>query len=188
MATYIVEHLDKELGEWSLIEYKHISKIVGKENLWFTNIKKEDEEKLKEFGKVFQESITLLGISEACVLDPEANETLESKHNQEFDYFVFGGILGDYPAKKRTSQELTQRVKLPSFNIGKEQMSTDNAVYVVKSILEGKKLDEIRFQDEIEIKTGEKDSVILPYKYVLVNEKPLISPELIEYIKKHPGF
>jgi len=186
MPTYIIEHLDKELGEWSLLEYKHISKIVGKENLWFTNIK--DKEKLEEFGKVFAQSAAQLDLKKGCVLDPDSEITLETKHNKEFDYFIFGGILGDYPPRKRTKQELTNKINLPSFNIGKEQMSSDNAVYVVKEILDGKKLKQLKFQDELEIKTGVKDSVILPYKYVLVNGKPLISKELIQYIKENPGF
>ncbi len=38
---FIIEHLEPELYPWCLIEYKHISKIVGKNNLIYTNINKE---------------------------------------------------------------------------------------------------------------------------------------------------
>ena len=40
-AIYVIEHLEPKLWEWCEIEYESISKIVGKENLWFTNIKNE---------------------------------------------------------------------------------------------------------------------------------------------------
>ncbi|MDP1696145.1 MAG: hypothetical protein Q8L29_04495, partial [archaeon] len=103
-----------------------------------------------------------------------------------FDYFIFGGILGDNPPKKRTNPELTSKIQnVESRNIGDKQMSTDNAVYVVKKILEGSQLSKIPFQDEIEIEINDIESTIFPYRYALVNGKPLISPELIEYLKKN---
>ena len=46
---FIIEHLEKKLFEWCLIEYEHISKIVGKNNLIITNVKKSDLSKLKSF-------------------------------------------------------------------------------------------------------------------------------------------
>jgi ribosome biogenesis SPOUT family RNA methylase Rps3 len=67
-------------------------------------------------------------------------------------------------------------------------MSTDNAVYVVKQIAEGKKLSDLSFQDEVEIKTGKKDSIILPYRYAVVNGKPLISKKVVEYLKNKKEF
>ena len=38
---YVIEHLEPRIYRWCVIEYKHISKIVGKENLWFTNGKRD---------------------------------------------------------------------------------------------------------------------------------------------------
>ena len=47
----IIEHLEPELYDWCLIEYEHISKIAGKGNLIFTNIKnKKETEKLKNMA------------------------------------------------------------------------------------------------------------------------------------------
>ena len=46
-------------------------------------------------------------------------------------------------------------------------MSTDNEVSVVREILSGKKLSELKFQDKLEIKTGEKESVFLACRYTL---------------------
>jgi len=64
-------------------------------------------------------------------------------------------------------------------------MSTDNAVYVVKQIVNGTPLEKIPFQDEIEIKLNKIESTILPYRYALVNGKPFYSKELINYLKKN---
>jgi len=75
-------------------------------------------------------------------------------------------------------------VKGEARNIGQSQFSTDNAVYVTKKIIEGIDLENQEFQDGITIEINEIESTDLPYKYALIDGKPLISEELIEYIKK----
>ncbi len=182
---FIIEHLEPELYEWCLIEYKHISKIAGKSNLWFTNIKTKDANKLLRYGFVFRKSVKSLSINNACILDSESNIQLTPKIAKLFKYFIFGGILGDYPAKKRTKQELTEKLNFPSYNLGKAQMSTDNAVYTVKQIISGKDLKNLPCKDNIEIPINKIESTILPYKYALINNKPLISRGLTKYLKKN---
>ncbi|MDO8516772.1 MAG: SAM-dependent methyltransferase, partial [Nanoarchaeota archaeon] len=156
----------------------------------FTNIKnKSDIDKLKKFGKVFRESVKNLNLKNYIVLDPESNKTL-APEDKKFDYFIFGGILGDYPPKKRTKKELTKFLpKAETRNIGKKQMATDNAVYVVNEILKGKNFDKLKFQDKVELKFNEFESVELPFRYILdKNNKPLISKKVIDYLKKKKGF
>jgi ribosome biogenesis SPOUT family RNA methylase Rps3 len=188
MAVYIIEHLEEKVWKWCIIEYKHISSIVGKKNLWFTNVKKGSKE-LEKYGRVFKESVSELKLKNCCVLDPEAERVLNPKEARGFDYFIFGGILGDNPPKKRTKKELTSKIKdAVSFNIGKEQMSTDNAVKVVKEIYNGTPFDKMKFKDGIEIETAEGESVIFPFRYLVVDEKPFLSSELVEYLKKKKGF
>jgi ribosome biogenesis SPOUT family RNA methylase Rps3 len=188
MPIYIIEHLEEKMWEWCIIEYKHISKIVGKDNLWFTNVKKGGKE-LSKYGKVLKESVAELKLKNVCVLDPESDEKLTPSAAKKFDYFLFGGILGDHPPKKRTKKELTSRIKDAAvFNIGKEQMSTDNAVKVVKEIHDGTPFDRMKFKDVIEIKTAEGESVIFPFRYLVIDGKPFISKELVEYMKKNKGF
>ncbi len=190
---YIIEHLEPELFEWCLIEYEHISELVGKDNLWFTNLKTEDnKKKLSSFGKTFSESVSKLKLSNACVLDPQSDKTLSPSDN--FEYYLFGGILGDHPPKKRTKEELTKFVAhFETRDIGKEQMSTDNAVYTVKQIAEnGKKLGELKFVDNVSIELNEFESIELPYRYNLFfesgEEKPFISPKIKQYLIKKQGF
>jgi len=188
--TFIIEHLEPKLWPWCLIEYEHISETINKDNLWFTNIKnKSDEKKLSKWGKVSKESVTKMNLNNICILDPEAKETLSPKSAADFEYFLFGGILGDYPPKKRTQDELTKFIKNPkTFDIGKEQMSTDNAVFVVKQIIDGKKFEDLKFKDGIEVEINDIESVELPFRYTLVNEKPFMSPKIVEYLKKKKGF
>lgn len=55
---FIIEHLDSKVWTWSLLEYKQISSIVSKENLWFTNVKS-NAALLRKLGKVFMQSVML---------------------------------------------------------------------------------------------------------------------------------
>ena len=185
---YIIEHLEPELYQWCLIEYKSISKIVGKQNLWFTNIKEKEKSRLKNLGKVFTKSVKSLNLKDACILDPEASKVLTLKDSKQFKYFIFGGILGDYPPRKRTKEELTPFLKGKTRNIGREQFSTDNAVYVVKQITSGIALKRMKFQNELEIKINKIESILLPYSYPLIKNKPKISNELVQFLKKKKIF
>jgi ribosome biogenesis SPOUT family RNA methylase Rps3 len=189
---YVIEHLEPELFDWCLIEYEHISELVGKENLWFTNLKnKENCLKLKNFGEVFLQSISEIikekKLQNICVLDPESNKTLQP--NEDFNFFIFGGILGDYPPKKRTKKELTRFIENSEVrNIGKEQMSTDNAVYTTYQIANGKKFSELEFKDKVSIQLGKFEFVDLPYRYNVSNNKVYMSNKIKEYLKKKGAF
>ncbi|MCU0642399.1 MAG: SAM-dependent methyltransferase [archaeon] len=191
MPVYIIEHLEPEIWEWCLMEYENISKIAGRANLWFTNINSQDRnaKKLEKFGKVIHESVATLGLKNACILDPEVPKTLEPEEAKSFDYFIFGGILGDYPPRKRTSPELTSKLKnAQARNIGKKQFSTDNAVLVTKRIIEGTPLKDMHFVENLTIPINEIESIDLPYCYPLVDGKPQISGKLINYLKKKKSF
>jgi|SRR3989338_94149 len=186
---FIIEHLEPRVYKWCFLEYKHISKIVGKNNVIFTNVKNaKDQEKLKPFGKVEKRSVDKLNLENCCVLDPEAKKTLNPKDAKKFNYFIFGGILGDHPPKERTKVLLTSRMKnSQARNLGDKQFPTDNAVLVVKKIFDGKKLEEIRFTNNIELEIKEGESVVMPYRYVFENG-PAIFNELVDFIKKSGRF
>ncbi|HII15964.1 MAG TPA: hypothetical protein HA362_06650 [Nanoarchaeota archaeon] len=178
---YVIEHFGK-VFKWHLIEYEHISNLVGKENLIFTNT---SSKQLVPFGKVEKKSVAELGISDVCILDPAAGQTLSPEDCRRFKYLVFGGILGDYPPRERTKELLSCRMpKIEKRNLGKEQMPTDNAVYAAKLIAGGKLFEDIKFIDTIEIGIEKGLSVELPFRYVEVNGKPLISEKLVEFLKK----
>lgn len=189
-TVYVIEHLESRVWRWCEIEYKSISEIVGRENLWFTNVKN-GSKILENYGKVFKESVSKLGLDlkKVCVLDPASNVALKTTDKNEFEYYVFGGILGDYPPRERTRVELTPFLKGAGVrNIGKEQFSTDNAVYIVSEILNGKSMNDFKFQDEIEVEIKDGESVMLPYRYPLINGKPRMSQELVTYLKRKKSF
>jgi len=191
MPIYIIEHLEEKVWPWCVIEYKHISETVGKSNTWFTHVP-QSSARFLHFGTVFTESAIQLynakKLTNVCVLDPAAKKLLTPDEAKNFDFFVFGGILGDDPPRKRTEPELTSKMSgVTARHIGPKQMSTDTAVYVVHQIVSGKKFSDLQFQDELEIPLGKNESTILPYRYVVVNGKPWVSPELVTFLKEQPG-
>ncbi len=177
---FIIEHLEEEISNWTLAEYRKISQTVGKQNLIFTNVKK-DSDKLKNSGEIKKESVLDLQLNNSCLLDPLAEKTLTSSEAKRFDYFIFGGILGDNPPRKRT-QELT-KLNCEKRNLGEKQMSTDTAAEAVYLIINGKELEQINFIDEPEIEIKKNESVILPYRYISENGKPKMSKEIIKILE-----
>jgi len=187
---YIIEHLEEKLYPWCLLEYTHISKMVGKDNLLFTNIAKKDKKKLSSLGTVHEQSVRHIPLQKACILDPFASSPLQPSDCEKFNYIIFGGILGDHPMKARTKKELSKFCKtIPTRHLGKEQFSTDNAIYVAKEILEHhKSLKDLNYQDTIEINIAKGESIILPFRYVLINNQPLLAPGFKEFLKKQKMF
>jgi len=107
---------------------------------------------------------------------------------KKYNYFVFGGILGDAPEKGRTEKELTSKLDFPAYNIGKSQMSTDTAALVVKKIIDGKRFEDIKFIDDVEVALKEGESIILPFRYVCENGKAVFAEGLVNYLKSKRGF
>ncbi len=170
--------MEPKLWKWCLIEYEHISKIIGKTSVWFTNC---SNKVLSRLG-VVKKSVLKLNLKNICLLDPKAEKELSPEDAEKFDYFVFGGILGNAPAQGRT-QILSKKLKCEKRSLGEKQMSTDTAVLVTKLVLEGKKLSEIPFIDSPEIKNGKDESVIMPYRYVEKEGKPIFCKKLMPLIK-----
>ena len=183
----VIEHLEPKLWPWCKIEYASISKLVQKSNLWFTNIK--SDLFLKGLGKCYKKSVRDLNLENVCVLDPDARNSLTPAAAKKFNYFIIGGILGDYPPRNRTKNELTKFILgAETRNLGRGQLSTDNAVFVLKKILDGFYLSNLKFQDGAVIKINKVESIELPYYYPLINGKPRMSKKLVDYLKKKRTF
>ena len=183
----MIEHLEPSLSPWVMLEYKHIAKIVGKENIIFANVSKpSDRVRLSPIAsEVKEESVKKMDLSRACVLDPTAMVPLSPKDKEKFDILIIGGILGQDPMINRTRKAITSKVVVSSRNLGPMQMSTDTAVYVAKQIVENnKELQDLPFIDKVEIPIEPGLSLTLPYRYIKVNGEPLMSPGLVEYLKK----
>ena len=127
-----------------------------------------------------------------CVLSQYAEKTLTANDKNKFQYFVFGGILGDNPAKKRTNAIIdnlkNKEINFETRNLGEKQMPTDVAVFVAKKILDEKNINDFKFIDEVEIEISENESVTLPFRYVVEDKKVIISEKLVEYLRKRKEF
>ena len=179
---FVIYHFEPELYEWSFLEYKNISRIVGKDNLIFVNVdklNKDDIDKLKGIGNI--SNIRDINLEKSCLLDPEADELLTYDKAKNFDYFIFGGILGNDPAEKRTGKI---KLDVRRFNIGRKQFPTDNAVFVVKEIINGRDMEDMKFVDKISLSIEPNLDIDLNFRYVVVDGKPLISKEVIDLIKR----
>lgn len=102
--SYIVEHLDDELGPWSELEYLTIAKESHEAGASFllssipSNL--EIPKKLRELPGFSTESRSVEEIhvenkDRVCLLDPAATKELSPEDGDIFDIFLFGGILGD---------------------------------------------------------------------------------------------
>jgi ribosome biogenesis SPOUT family RNA methylase Rps3 len=101
--TYIVEHLDDELGPWSELEYITIAKESHLAGAKFCLSSVPSSLVLPEALKsvpgftTHGQSIEIIYAEDktrVCLLDPSALKELSPEDGDQFDVFLFGGILG----------------------------------------------------------------------------------------------
>jgi hypothetical protein len=101
--TFVVEHLDPELEEWSSLEYLTIATESHESGAQFLLSSVPTSLKLPanlQGAKGLQ--VETRGIEEiyadrkekVCLLDPAASKDLSPADGDDFDIFLFGGILG----------------------------------------------------------------------------------------------
>lgn len=193
-TLFVIEHLEPKLSQWLLLEYKHASKIVGKENLMITNAKGL-KNVLNKIAAVFEESIIeLLGTkikpNRVIVLEPKAKKLLQPEDFIEHTLVIIGGIMGDHPPKGRTWTLLTSKLLgiAEPRSLGSYQFSIDGAVYMAYQVSKGRRLEDIKVIHDVEIEIpspypGIQATIRLPYAYPVVNGKPLLAPGLVDYLK-----
>ena len=80
-------------------------------------------------------------------MDMRAEKTLKCEDSKQFNFVVFGGILGDHPPKDRAKdfRESFKHIR----KLGTTQMTTDTALLVSHEILEGKtELENLTFVED----------------------------------------
>ncbi len=106
--TYIVEHLDEELGPWSELEYITIARESNESGSEFCLSSVPPALELPGALKAVPgftrdgrsvEIIYAENKSRVCLLDPAATKELSPEDGDTFDVFLFGGILGDDPPR-----------------------------------------------------------------------------------------
>ena len=106
-ATFIVEHLDPELGPWSALEYASIAResVASGTRFMLTSVPETLQlpanlQSLAGDGKGMQvehrsvEEIFAGRKEKVCLLDPAAERELTPGDGAVFEAFLFGGILG----------------------------------------------------------------------------------------------
>ena len=182
--TYVIEHMEPDFKGWCLLEYKNIAKHVPKLILSQCPItQKPTELDQVEFQKHSVNDWPMEKQARILLLDPDSKVELQPSDCVDFDYLLFGGILGDDPPQDRT--RLLREMGFVTRNLGKVQMTTDTAVLVAQEIIENQKfLKDLQFVDRPEIKLGNKSSVELPFRYLVKDGEPRLPDGLIELIKK----
>ncbi|EER37672.1 DUF431 domain-containing protein [Histoplasma capsulatum var. duboisii H88] len=191
-ATFVVEHLDPELGSWSALEYGCIAQESSAAGVRFLltsvpeSLKIPDELAALDNLEVEHRAVEEIfaGRKEKiCLLDPSAKAELRPQDGDEFEVFLFGGILGDDPPRDRTS-ELRQK-GYTGRRLGPKQMTTDTAVRVTRLVTLSKvPLEEIPYVDFPELRLNEHESTEMPFRYVKGEDgKPIMPEGMIELIK-----
>jgi ribosome biogenesis SPOUT family RNA methylase Rps3 len=183
----VIEHLENNIRLWIMLEYRHAS-IIAEGHIFFTNVPPRYHSLLSKYGKVYSESVealikrNILPANHVIVLDPTSNVRLD-RNDLKDSIIVIGGILGDYPPRRRTRSMLTSRLAkygVKVRNIGDGQYSIDGSVYYVYSLWRG--LEKYKYADGVTIKTN-SGTITLPFRYPLVKGKPLLAPGLLEYLE-----
>ncbi|SAM86424.1 uncharacterized protein UBRO_08995 [Ustilago bromivora] len=161
--------------------------------------------------------------SAVCLLDPRSRHALSitdaGKHTSDwkpdeaggpFEYFLYGGILGDDPPRDRTDS--LRQLAFPSRHLGGVQMTTDTALGVTKKCVEdgfllglndtkqqesawadrAKAKGEMQWVDHPELQFGRGESVEMPFRYMVDqargsdkkgNKQPLMPEGMRELIR-----
>lgn len=183
-----IEHLEDTLGIWLFLEYRHSCLIAGNRNIIITNLPAKYHHLLRRYCSLLEEKsvLELYPHEKMIILDPQAPEELSIKDLESAEVVVVGGILGDHPPRGRTKKLLSSRApRAIKRNIGEGQYSIDGTVYVVTRFLETGTLSSIKYVNGIVIRDevqGVVREIKLPFRYPMVDNKPLITPGLREYL------
>lgn len=189
MVYLVIEHLE-DISEWLWLEYRHASMWWGKK-LIFTNVREDERKRLAELGSVLTDSVTEFPFdrSKIIVLDLQAEEELKPGDIEEDTVIVVGGILGDAVPRGRTREFITSRMEgVKVRHIGKPQYSIDGAAIVARLIADGRRLEEIDYEENPTIKLDDFSEITLHYAVPKLNGKLLLTPGLIELQKRELGY
>lgn len=103
--TFVVEHLDPELGPWSTLEYACIARESHARGARFllssvpAELQMPAELAATKGLEVEQRSVEDIFADrkdKVCLLDPSAKVELSPEDGDTFEVFLFGGILGQF--------------------------------------------------------------------------------------------
>ncbi|KAJ3203421.1 hypothetical protein HDU82_006601 [Entophlyctis luteolus] len=122
------------------------------------------------------------GPSKVLLLDPSAAEELAPEDASNFDYLLFGGILGDDPPRDRTKELRVQG--FAGRHLGSHQMTTDTAVIVSKRVVDGARLTELRYVDRPEIVLSRHERVQMPFRYLVEDGQTVLPAGFVDLLRR----
>ena len=154
------ENTPESLPPWVMLEYSHILERTYRQDrenrVYFSNLSSKSATILsnqlsgssglpasshRATADPLSESVEALIASgqlppkpRICLLDPKAEKAISPEDAEEFDAFLFGGILGDDPPRDRTKE--LRKLGFPGRHLDKVQMTTDTAVYVTSLVVD----------------------------------------------------
>lgn len=191
--TYVVEHLDPELGPWSSLEYGCIARESHAAGARFllssvpSSLQMPKDLAATQGLEVEHRSVEEIFAdrkSKVCLLDPAAEADLNPADGDQFEVFLFGGILGDDPPRDRTSE--LRRKGYNGRRLGPKQMTTDTAVRVTRIVAQEKvPLEEVPYIDYPELRINHHESTEMPFRYVKGPDGQPVMPEgMVDLIKE----
>ncbi|KAK4056742.1 hypothetical protein OIO90_002294 [Microbotryomycetes sp. JL221] len=204
MPTYVIEHMEPDetdgtFPKWVHLEYSQMLKLASPSHVLFSSLSRQSVQTLSnqlvtngansdQFKTETASVIQLMkqhsiDLNRVCLLDPKAEKELEPQDAKEFDWFLFGGILGDDPPRDRTGE--LRKLGFPGRRLGPVQMTTDTALGVTKLIVQdGIPYDKIDFVDHPTIKFDDHESVEMPFRYVKDEQgEPILPPGMRQHLR-----
>ncbi|KAG9123982.1 hypothetical protein FRC07_013307 [Ceratobasidium sp. 392] len=196
--SFVIEHMEEDDEEsktvppWVYLEYRQMITIAGaSSSVLFTHLSVSSKRALdSELASVNSSSkfeVHTAGVLDVmkqegvelhrvCLLDPKAGEALSPEDGDTFQWFLFGGILGDDPPRDRTSE--LRVLGFPTRHLGSIQMTTDTALGVTKRVVVDKcQLESLPYVDHPTIRFNAKESVEMPFRYIAHPDGEPILPE-----------
>ncbi|GAA6001411.1 hypothetical protein JCM10207_006653 [Rhodosporidiobolus poonsookiae] len=203
MPTYVIEHMEEDNADasfphWITLEYHSMLKWANGSLVIFSSLSPNSVRSLSEqllargakpeeflaSTKSVQELMKEknVALEKVCLLDPRAPKEIGPDDGAEYDWFLFGGILGDDPPRDRTG--ILRAHGYPGRHLGPIQMTTDTALGVTKLCVEdGKTLSSIKMVDHPTIKFNAHESVDMPFIYVADDQgEPILPPGMREHL------
>jgi ribosome biogenesis SPOUT family RNA methylase Rps3 len=180
-----IEHCESTLSEWLVLEYTHAATLWDGDLVFTRVTEKKTIQFLLKLGRIEKKKAKDVFSNKRCIiLDPQAKKPLSSRDCRTFDVIIIGGLLGYEKPKGRTKKMISDETSFETRHLGALQLSIDGAVFVTKAICLGLKLKEIEIAREIEIIHDSVHSTILPFGYPVINNTPMITPGLVEYLTR----
>ncbi|KAF7343322.1 hypothetical protein MVEN_01764500 [Mycena venus] len=206
--VYVIEHMEDDddtvraIPPWVELEYAHMRMLAGPSaKIHFTHLSKASRDSLSSVfipkpelaeAKCHQNGVLELireqlgeapaSLEKVCLLDPKAPLALSPEDGDgRFEWFLFGGILGDDPPRDRTSE--LRVLGFPTRHLGPVQMTTDTALGVTKLVVHDKvPLDDIPYVNFPTIVFNPKESVEMPFRYIAEDSEPKLPPGMRELL------